>query len=430
MYIRESDKDKDADKEGQLIDCRTIAVRDGANPDALILYDDWNRSGSEGSKRPAQDKLIKDIKDGRVSAVYARSLDRLMRSTVEMAAFFKLCEKMHTRIVTLREGEMREDNPSQWIARQSIMMAAEYESRVGKIRAASTVATKRRNGIPMGRLAYGEQDGEDIQPLIDAFTEAGSFLGACKLLNERGIKTRLGGDWNVKSLSRILRRQDFENIPRPARRGAAAGRATRIFSGLLVCHCGDVLTSMPRFWRDIHGVKHERSVGYYCRRAHSNTAHTRPYMITEPRLMPWARAEVTRGLGLLRPRFEEQNASAAERERLDARRARVIDAFLDGTIDKPTRDNELAKTDAAITRLGETTKSIRFVGITQTFDWTADPSVINANLHQLWRSVTLGNDLLPVTADWYVTPFDRETTLDPLERVIRGLPVGGEAEEA
>ena len=81
-YIRESmGEDTDDSKEGQRQDCRTLATKDGTDPALLVEYDDWQRSGSESAKRPAQDKLIEDMRRGNVRVIYARSMDRLMRST-------------------------------------------------------------------------------------------------------------------------------------------------------------------------------------------------------------------------------------------------------------------------------------------------------------------------------------------------------------
>ncbi|MGD0863416.1 MAG: recombinase family protein [Candidatus Limnocylindrales bacterium] len=395
-YIRESEADETTDKEGQLIDCRTVAAREKIDPAGLVIFDDWNRSGSESAVRPAQERLLAEVKAGNVALIAARSIDRLMRSTVRMAEFYRLCDQHDTRIVTLREGEMREDNPSQWIARQSIMTAAEYESRVAKVRARAAVATKKRRGIPIGRPLYGSQPGESVDAVIRAFEDAGSFLGTCKLLNERGMKPRIGR-WNVRTVARIIRRERPDLVPLHPRQGART-RATRIFSSLLVCGCGDTLTSMPR----------AGSVGYYCRRAHSNMAHPRPYVVSERKLLPWAREEIAH----FRPVDENGEpfdsvlmgeASARERAALDARRANIIDMREAGQIDRAETDRRLAAVTDALVAVAAQER----VAAVPSIDWAGPVADVNEGLRSLLVRIELDANLLPIRAEWRVPRFRR-----------------------
>lgn len=388
MYIRESTADEATDKEGQLIDCRTIAARDGVDPTTLVLFDDWSRSGSEGARRPEQDRLMREIRADRVSVVYARSLDRLMRSTVLMAQFYRLCDEHKTRVVTLREGEMRDDNPSQWIARQSIMTAAEYESRVGKVRAAAGVATKRRNGIHIGRLPYGEVEGENVQTIIDAFTEAGSFLGACKLLNDRQVPARVG-EWNVRTVARILRRVNA--VEPGTQRGTAAGRQPRLFSGLLRCAtCKTILTSMPSKW----------SVRYYCKTAHTHKNHPRPYLTSEAKITPWAMTESRRETRITQT--AEKTSSAQASLDFTAKREAIINLAADLTItpdEARTRLRALEEAQQAV-RTTERAVNVLIKGV----DWSLSVPEVNQALRSIWRYVELDTQMLPVRAQWIVEP--------------------------
>ena len=158
-YIRASstsvstEESLEAEKEGQVLDCESIARSLKLDPAALVLYTDWACSGSESAKRPAQDRLIAEIKAGHVTHVVARASERLMRSIRKNAEFIDVVKKHNVMLVTQREGEIRDDNPSNWAFNTIIVVMAEYESRVDKARAAKGIATKHLRGTPIGRTA-------------------------------------------------------------------------------------------------------------------------------------------------------------------------------------------------------------------------------------------------------------------------------------
>ena len=79
-YVRESSGDtlNDAEREGQRIDIRRLAERDGYAAASIVWYDDWGYSGTRRD-RPAYVRLRADISEGNVEVVYVRSVDRLGR---------------------------------------------------------------------------------------------------------------------------------------------------------------------------------------------------------------------------------------------------------------------------------------------------------------------------------------------------------------
>jgi DNA invertase Pin-like site-specific DNA recombinase len=409
-YIRESEADANTDKEGQLIDCRLVASREHIDPASLVVYDDWNRSGSESARRPAQDLLIDDIRAGRVGIIVARSLDRMMRSTVRMAEMYRLCEKHGTRIVTLREGEMREDNPSQWIARQSIMTAAEYESRVAKVRARAAVATKTRNGIPQGRAKY---DADTTAAVLAAFDEAGTFLGAVKALTTAGVPSMLGGKpnprgngssygWNVRTVARIIRRER-PGMPAKARQGDRGPAHRHVLSGLLTCACDATLSSMPR-----PGGK---QVGYWCRKAHSDPGHSRPYVVSERFLLPWIKAELSH-LRLPVDAVQLGREATAERADLTAQRERLALGYARGGLTQATYEAEDGALVVRLAALGDTEEAAAVSPI-RPEEWdTWTPADLNAYVRAIVREIRLGSDMRPVSALWR-NPALRRACDDP-----------------
>ena len=191
-YIRESSEDQSIEPEraheGQRLDCRHLAERDGYDPAALVEYDDWGRSGAAGKARPAQDRLIADMAAGRVAVVYARSEDRFMRDMAGMAIFDQTAREHGVRIVTEREGDITgEDEDTGFLQRTTRRMFAEHESRTAKLRRRKGLATQRRRidahiatGCPgyhvcgdwkdhqIGQPLYGAKPGEDIAVVVHA----------------------------------------------------------------------------------------------------------------------------------------------------------------------------------------------------------------------------------------------------------------------
>jgi hypothetical protein len=203
--------------------------------------------------------------------------------------------------------------------------------------------------------------------------------------------------WNVMTVSRIVRRER-PDMPRVGRQGAAA-RAKRLFSGLLICGapgCGQTLSSMPR--------PGGRQVGYYCRKAHNDPTHPRPYVVSERFLLPWMRDEVAR----LRP-IDPVTAEPVDavtlaagndgvRAQLTGRLERAQDLRIAGEITRERYDREAADVRAELDRLGDAEAVVAI----PTIDWTRDPRTVNEILRTILESVTLGPDMRPVVALWTV----------------------------
>ncbi len=387
--------------ESQLSAVRELAQRYG-DTDRLRVLEDWGRSGRGERTHLRADYLAlrQMIEDGEVSAVYGYSLSRLTRSLGEWTSLAALCVERGVPVRLAKDG-IDLDTVSGRMVANMLAVVGQAEAEWGQERAADAILVRRARGDRMGRRPYGEKDGESVATVLDAFTEAGSFLGATKLLNERDVPARLGGkqrrrgttdvattpgaQWCVRTVARIVRREAPGLVPLRTRQGQRA-RADRIFSGLLRCHCGDLLTSMAR----------SGSVGYYCRRAHNDPRHPRPYVVAEPKLLPWAKAEAAR---LHTPeRVELLVDQDRKRADLEARRARVLDMYEAGDLDR----DEYRRRVAAITEALETLDLERRIVAVPAIDWSWPPRELNAVLRELWQFVELDEQMKLVRAEWLV----------------------------
>jgi DNA invertase Pin-like site-specific DNA recombinase len=401
-YIRRSVASR-ADPGDVSRDFQTEEVRRLAGDDAarLVIIDrDWGRSAAtdKTGKRLAFLALLDSIEAGDVSALYAYSTDRLARSVEWSARLLNACRRAGVPIVT-REGRIEPGNAAAALlfnvlaaVNENALSGMEAKARASiGARQARNVAAGRTPNAGMGRKAYGP---EITALVLSAFDEAGSFLGAAKALNAAGVPTMLGlpDGWNVKTVSRIVRRERPE-MPRTGRQGARA-RSTRLFSGLLRCGgtladgstCGGIMSSMPR--------PGQRTPAYYCRQAHNKTAagHSRPYVISEARLRPAIMAESEH----YAPTADEYNEAdrTGEVAQLEGERARTLEQSRRGMIDMDEAERIVR---GIKTRLDELAIP---QAIPQAISWTAPVPELNAWLRAVWSAVQLGPDLLPVLFDW------------------------------
>lgn len=397
----------DVSREFQIEKVRALANGDG--PTLRILDQDWGRSAARDKTdhRLAFLGLLDAIERGEVSTLYAYSTDRLARSVRWAAQLLDACESAGTTIVT-SEGHFA---PGDRMARQLFhFQAMQNEGQLDGMKdKSSAVAAKRKErGDRMGRAPYGyrhamvdgastlvPREGEDPSHVVDAFVRAGSYMGAAHALNKEGFPTRFGRVWDPTIVRRVVLRERPELVPVQTRRGATT-RPPRLFAGLLRCphaeahhpNVSAVLTHMPTRW----GVR------YYCRAARFDPTHPRPYMVSERVLLAWAKAEIARfGRDLHVDYHDVQAGATATLAALEARRQRVVEAFIDGDISREEKARRLAAIDAELPAVESSRRVSRFT-LRGKVDWNADPATVNAELRNLWQYIELGSDMTPVRA--------------------------------
>jgi DNA invertase Pin-like site-specific DNA recombinase len=371
---------------------RALAAQHGdAEP---LLLSDWSRSGRGSKTRFRADylRLKSMIAAGQVSVLYSYSLSRLARSLKEYVDLAELCQAHAVTIRLAREGSLDYSTTAGRLLVHVLAAAAQAEAEWGGERSADSVRVRLDRGDYIGIPPYGTKrvDGklitnpdEPIALIIDAFEAAGSCYGAARLLNAAGSRTRRGAMWSSKVIGDVLEREGvtYRRRPRPGVKAKADWALYR----LLICPCGNVMTAMDK-----------RSPRYTCYKARHVPDHPKPFGISESKLMPWIRAEAAH-LRTPDP-IEMTQRDEHKRESLTNRRARILDNYEDGHIDRGQRDVKLGLVDEALERLDRRTEVVAV----PTLDWTWPPAQLNAVLRAMWSHVQLDELLRPSCAVWLV----------------------------
>jgi DNA invertase Pin-like site-specific DNA recombinase len=398
-YIRRSsvsgDNPGDASREAQLAAVHRLCGED------VTVYTDWGISGRKAN-RPEYVKLKADITAGKIGSVCAYSLSRLGRNARELLSFIELAQAHDVPVRT--SVESIDTSTAMGRAMLTVMAAfAQLEVEQGMERsAAAREARKIRHDeaglvMPPSIAPYGykhvttdgitrveRDESEPIEPLIAAYREAGSVLGACRLLEAQGVPAPRGGKrWATSALTRIIEREAPELLPAKS----PAGRrypASSMFAQLLRCpFCGRMLTP--------NAARRQ----YYCASgARERATHPR-YAVREADVLDFLMAQSER-LNVPAEQAALEGIEARQ-DAITARLDRAHELFIAGDIDRDRYATEKARAQADMDALAGTSS---LADIAPDVQWTKPPETINAVLRGMWDYVELDSDLRPVRVQW------------------------------
>lgn len=400
-YIRRSsvsgDNPGDASREAQLAAVRRLCGED------VQVFADWGISGRKND-RPEYLKLKAAIEAGRIGSVCAYSLSRLGRNARELLSFIEICQRYDVPVRT--SVESIDTSTAMGRAMLTVMAAfAQLEVEQGMERsAAAREARKARHDaagvvMPPSIAPYGYKhvtvDGitkverdpdEPIEPIIAAYREAGSVLGACALLEKEGRKAPRGGTrWATSLVTRILEREAPELLPSRSPAGRRSP-ASAMFAQLLRCpFCDRMLT--PNTHRG----------QYWCANGARDRARHPRYTVREVDIRDWIEGEADR-LDIPGEAVALEGIEARQ-DAITARLELALERYLsqDPLMPKAKYEAEQARAKVEMDGLAG---QASMAAIAPVVDWDNEPEIINAALRSMWREVKLDTNLRPVKAEW------------------------------
>jgi DNA invertase Pin-like site-specific DNA recombinase len=345
-----------------------------------VALDDMNVSGRKGrGQRPGFDALLSAVEAGQVSAIYSYSLSRLSRSTNDILALAELCAAHGVPIRLARDPDPDPTSPSGKLILTMLGALAQFESDIASERSRDIIETRRARGDKLGPPFYG-----DAEVVVGAFTRAGSYSGAAKLLTTEKVPTVNGKPWRPTTVRQIVLRERPDLAPRGSHRGSKQS-APFILYRLLRCHCGATMTGTRR--------PGSRLADYRCTAGRAQTIefHSRPTSIAESAILQWVKDEAGH---LTTPATLDMPASDEDREALAEERRRTTLAWTRRGLSDADYEARMAEIDETMAALDERVESV------PELDWSLEPEEINADLRGIFRWVQLGADLRPTEAVW------------------------------
>ena len=268
----------------QLKDCRAEADRRGWVVAEEYVDDDV--SAYSGRSRPAYDRMIADLTDGRRDAVIVWHMDRLHRRPIEFEQFADVCARANVQDVVTLSGDVDLGTGDGLLVARVLGAFAASESDAKKRRGARKALEIAESGRPMmggprpfgfkdDRVSHHPAEAPVIRDLAARALAGESLTSLATWLQATGVQTVGGNPWRTQTLRQLLTNprmwgmrvhqgqvigaatwepilapEQGERLRRllldPARRTNRTARRY-LLTGLLRCgKCGNRLYSMPK----------------------------------------------------------------------------------------------------------------------------------------------------------------------------------------
>lgn len=212
IYLRISE-DRSGEQLGvtrQRQDCLDLCQSKGWTP---IEFLDNDTSATSGKPRRAYERMLADVRDGRLGAVVAWDLDRLHRRPIELERFMALADAHHLALATVSGDVDLSTAQGRLVARLKGSVAA-HEGEHRKARQLRATRQLAERGVPNWTRAFGYDADRQPDPrtatlVREAYAAvlAGASLGdVCRLFNEAGAMTVNGKTWTPTVVSKFLRK--------------------------------------------------------------------------------------------------------------------------------------------------------------------------------------------------------------------------------
>jgi len=268
----------------QLADCRAEAQRRGWSVAEEYVDDDV--SAWSGKRRPAYERMLADIGEGRRDAVIVWHMDRLHRRPIELEQFADTCTKAGLRDVVTLSGDVDLAHGDGLLMARLMAAVAANESDAKRRRGSRKALEIAESGRPMmggprpfgfteDRITHHPAEAPVIREVAARLLAGESLTSVTRWLDDQGVRTVGGNPWRTQTVRQlmtnprmwgmrvhrgqvigeatwepILTAEQGERLRRllldPARRTNRTARRY-LLSGMLRCgRCGNTLNSAPK----------------------------------------------------------------------------------------------------------------------------------------------------------------------------------------
>lgn len=177
-------------------------------------YDDGGFSGGN-MKRPALQRLLDDIKCGKINMIVVYKIDRLTRSLVDFSKMVDIFDKYHCSFVSVTQNFNTSDSMGR-LTLNMLLSFAQFEREIGSERVRDKTAASRKKGmwtggvVPYGyrsinkKLEIEPQEADVVKFMFEMYLKYKSVMSVCKLLTENGYR-----DFRRDALLRMLKNPTY-----------------------------------------------------------------------------------------------------------------------------------------------------------------------------------------------------------------------------
>ena len=165
-------------------------------------YDDGGYTGAN-TDRPALQKLVADIKEGKINCVVVYKVDRLSRSLLDFVQLLELFEKHNVIFISVTQAF--NTNSSMGRLTLNILLSfAQFEREIISERVKDKMGAARKKGKWLGgrpilgyeldkvnrKLLINAKDAKIVHEVFDLYLKEKSYLSVAKILNDKGYLTK------------------------------------------------------------------------------------------------------------------------------------------------------------------------------------------------------------------------------------------------
>ena len=164
-------------------------------------YDDGGFSGGN-TERPALQRLLEDVRAGKVDVIVVYKVDRLTRSLVDFAKLVELFDAHNVSFVSVTQ-QFNTTTSMGRLTLNVLLSFAQFEREVTSERIRDKIAASKRKGLwvggmaPLGyetkdrRIVVVEEEAERVRTIFRSYLVLGSLNHVLADLRQRGVVTKL-----------------------------------------------------------------------------------------------------------------------------------------------------------------------------------------------------------------------------------------------
>ena len=188
-------------------------------------YDDGGFSGGN-TDRPALQRLLGDIEEGKVDIVVVYKVDRLTRSLADFAKLVELFDQNDASFVAVTQ-QFNTTTSMGRLTLNILLSFAQFEREVTSERIRDKFALAKQKGMWMGgrtalgydvkerKLIINKKEAQQVRYFYELFAETESLTETCRVINREGYRTKVfrkedkkatgGNRWTRATLHRLLK---------------------------------------------------------------------------------------------------------------------------------------------------------------------------------------------------------------------------------